>query len=57
VIARDRVIAVIGKAGPYRGFTRMSADWAIARNAKIAKDRRKCKAKPLKHRGTEEAEE
>jgi hypothetical protein len=41
----------------YRGFTRMSADQGIARNTKIAKDRRNWKAKPLKHRGTEEAEE
>jgi hypothetical protein len=35
----------------------MSADRAIARNTKIAKDRRKLKSKPLKHGGTEEAEE
>jgi hypothetical protein len=34
----------------------MSADQKIARNAKIAKYRRNKKPKPLKHRGTEEAE-
>jgi len=36
----------------------MSADQEIARNAKIAEDRRNWKAKkPLKRGGTEEAEE
>jgi len=66
VIARDRVIAVIGKAKPhhgstriragnktYRGFTRIKE---IARIAKIAKIAEIENQKPLKHRGTEEAE-
>jgi hypothetical protein len=47
-----------GNRRRYRGFTRMSADQEIARNAKIAEDRRNWKAKkPLKRGGTEEAEE
>gem|GEM_PF-6489708 len=42
------MIAVIGKAKPYRGFTRMSADRKeIAEIAGIARNRRNRKGKTL----------